>query len=379
MFSQKGIMRRICLLLVVLMALSMLVSCAPADKKDDMVVKIAVAAPMTGDHAEYGISYFESAKLMAAKWNENGGAGGYTIEIVQFDDKSSGEEAATIAERLVEDMSVVGVIGSYTSGTIMAATPTYQDNGLCVISPSASHPDYSKHGNYIFRNNTVISVEGATSIECAEDNLNSKKIGILYIKTDWGAATNQIMQELIAKTSMELVRVEECIDGSDDYSTPIANFENAGCDTILVVGMHNTFVPFARQYRGVNPDIQFVAFANLYNQQVIDLGGEAVEGTYFPVAYFNESDDPKVIEYRDGFIEAVGKSPSSLAAQAYDAAGIYCEAIAAVGNDRAAIRDYIANISYEGVGGMIQFDEVGDAQKTFMKIVIRDGKFVLVD
>ena len=50
-------------------------------------IKIAVAAPMTGDNAEYGIGFANAAKLMAAQWNEKGGVKvgdeTYTVEVVE--------------------------------------------------------------------------------------------------------------------------------------------------------------------------------------------------------------------------------------------------------------------------------------------------------
>lgn len=343
-------------------------------------IKIAVYAPLTGDHAEYGNSFKVSAELMAEKWNKKGGAGGYKIEIVSYDDKSNGEEAATIAEKVVEDQDIVGIIGSYVSGVSMAATPTFQEGGLLNISASASHPDFTKAGDYIFRNNTIISVEGAATVDAVKNNLKAKKVGLLSIKTDWGVSTAQIVKDLVAEdNAFEIVAHEECVDGSDDYSTQVSKFQQAGAEAIIVVGMHNTFVPFARQFRQIDPNIGLAAFANLYNQQVIDLGGEYVEGTVFPVAYVNESTDPLVIEYRDAYKAVTGKDPSSLAAQAYDAAGMMMEAIDNVkSKDRAAIRDYVAQINYTGVGGVTSFDENGEADKTFVKIQIKDGKFTII-
>jgi branched-chain amino acid transport system substrate-binding protein len=151
-------------------------------------------------------------------------------------------------------------------------------------------------------------------------------------------------------------------------------------DAVIIVGMHKTFVPYDRQKRQQDTKIGLAALAKLNDDQVLKLGGEYVENTVFPVAYFNESDDPTVIEFRDAFNALAGKNPSSLSAQAYDAAGMICEAIDKTqGNDRAKIRDYIANIDYDGVGGKIQFDSRGEAQKVFMVLQIKDGKFLKVD
>lgn len=375
--------RILAVLLSAILSVTALAGCSKAGEGSDGekgTVKVAVYAPLTGDHAEYGNSFKVAAEIQADRWNAKGGAGGMKVEIVAYDDKSNGEEAAAIAERVVEDMDVVGIIGSYISGVSMAATPTFQEAGLVNISASASHPDFTKAGNYIFRNNTIISVEGAATVDAVKDNLKAQKVGMLYIKTDWGLSTSEIVRDLCKEKGVELVAEQECMDGSDDYSVQIANFRSAGADTIIVVGMHNTFVPFARQYRQIDPNIGLAAFANLYDQQVIDLGGEYVEGTVFPVAYFNESTDPLVVEFREEYVKRTGKQPSSLAAQAYDAAGIIMEAIDHVGSkDRAKIRDYIEDIDYTGAGGKITFDAERNAQKVFMKLQIKDGKFVEID
>ena len=153
-------------------------------------IQIAVAAPMTGDNSEYGIGFYNAAMLKAKEWNDNGGVLGRQIEIVRYDDKNTAEEATTIAQKIVSDKKVAGVIGHFSSGVCMTAAPLYQENKIIEISPSASHPEYSKIGDYIFRNNTVISKEAAASVDIAVNDLGKKNIGIISIMTDWGTNTS---------------------------------------------------------------------------------------------------------------------------------------------------------------------------------------------
>lgn len=369
-----------------LLSLALLTSCGGTkttqeeSKGNGEKIQIAVCGPMTGDNSEYGIGFYNAAVLKAKEWNDNGGVLGQQIEIVQYDDKNTAEEATTIAQKIISDKKVVGVIGHFSSGVCMTAAPIYQENKIIEISPSASHPDYSGIGDYIFRNNTVISKEAAASIDIAVNDLGKKKVGIISIMTDWGTNTSSIIKELIAKTDAEVVAHEEVMEGSDDYTPAITKLNEAGADVVICCGMYNLVAPVAKQYKQINPDIKVVGFSNAYSQQLIELGGSAVEGVCFPVIFFSESDDPTIKSYVESYKAAYGNAPSALTSQAYDSVGILLTAIKdANTTDSEKVKDQIYKTTYQGVTGEIKFDENGDVDKQFVKVTIKDGKFVKMD
>ena len=343
-------------------------------------IQIAVAGPMTGDNSEYGIGFYNAALLKAKEWNAEGGVLGKQIEIVQYDDKNTSEEATTIAQKIVSDKKVVGVIGHFASGVCMTAAPIYQENKVIEISPSSSHPDYSKIGDFIFRNNTVISKEGAASIDIAVNDLGKKNVGIISIMTDWGTNTSKMIKEMIEKTDAKVVAHEEVMEGSDDYTPAITKLNEAGADVVICCGMYNLVAPVAKQYKQINPDIRIVGFSNSYSQQLIELGGEAVEGVCFPVIFFSESDDVEVKNYVESFKKEYGNAPSALTSQAYDSVGILLTAIKETGTtDSEKVKEKLYEINYKGVTGDTKFDSNGDVDKQFVKVTIKDGKFTKMD
>ena len=376
----------LCTILTLALSVSVFAGCSSKEQKgtsatsSENSVKIAIAGPMTGDNAEYGQGFYNAAVMKAEEWNANGGVLGRNIEIVPYDDKNSSEEAASIAQKIASDKSIAGVIGHFASGVCMTAAPVYQENGIIEISPSASHPDYSGIGDYIFRNNTVINVEAKASLDMAVNDLGKKNIGIISIKTDWGTNTAQIVKDLIEEmsdTDAKVVAHEEVMEGSDDYSPAIAKLDTAGADVLICVSMYSTLAPVAKQYKQVNPDIQIVGFSNAYSQQLLDLGGEAVEGVCCPVIFFSGSDDPSIKEYVDTYTEKYGSAPSALTSQAYDSVGMLLTAIEKAGTtDSVKVREELQKIDYPGVTGQTTFDSIGDVQKEFVKVVVKDGAFV---
>ncbi|MGI6402746.1 MAG: ABC transporter substrate-binding protein [Oscillospiraceae bacterium] len=355
-----------------------------ASSEPDGIIKIAVAGPMTGDNAEYGIGFYYATELMAKQWNEKGGVnvGGkkYQIEVLKYDDKSSSDEAMAIAEQIVSDDDIIGVIGHFASGICMAAAPTYQESGYINISPTSSHADYSKIGDYIFRNNTVITVETRTGAEMAVQDLGGKAIGILSIDTEWGQTAGNAMEENIKALGGNFVLRQQVATEQVDFATEIANFKGAGADVIMVAGMYGTLAPFAKACAESNYEVKLVGCSNAYTENLIQIAGEAANGIYAPVSFFAGDPDPAKKAYVDEFALAYGTAPSALTTQAYDSAGILLQAIENAGTlDRQAIRDEIYKIEYEGMSGFTTFDEIGDAQKVFTKIMVKDGAFVLAE
>ena len=341
-------------------------------------IYIAVAGPMTGDNANYGIGFYNAATMMAEEWNAKGGCMGRPVEIVQYDDKNSPEEAASIAQKIASDGNVAGVIGHFASGVCMVAAPTYQENKIIEISPSSSHPDYSGIGEYIFRNNTVIRTEAGAALDIAVNDLGKTKIGVISIMTDWGTSTGAIVEELLAEMDgVEMVAHEEVEESSDDYSPAITKLNDAGAEVCVCVGMYSLDGPVAKQYKAINPDIQIIGFSNAYDEQLLELGGDAVEGMCFPVLFYSGSDDPTIKNYVDGYTEKFGGAPSALTSQAYDSVGMLLTAIEECGTtDSETVMKKLGEITYPGVTGETKFDEIGDVQKEFVKMTVKDGAFV---
>lgn len=352
---------------------------------DGKTLKIAVAGPMTGDNAEYGIGFGNAADLVAKKWNDKGGITvgdtTYQVEVVKYDDKSESDEATTIAYNIVSDPDVVGVIGHFASGICMVAAPIYQEAKYVNISPTSSHADYSSIGDYIFRNNTVINVETMTGAKIAMEDLGGKNIGILSIDTEWGQSAGNAMEENIASLGGTVALRQEVSETAVDFATEIANFKSAGADVIMVAGMYGTLGPFIVAMQNSDYIVPVVGCSNGYTDQMLEYAAQAPDiQVYAPVAFFAGNTDPAVQEYVAAYTEAYGAAPSALTTQAYDSADILLEAVERAGSlDREAIKDAMFQTDYEGMSGHTTFDEIGDAQKEFTKVTIKDGAWVLAE
>lgn len=354
------------------------------DNSETQTIKIAVAAPMTGSLAEYGLGFFYASSLAAEGWNENGGVdvGGvkYNVEVVKYDDAGDTDQAVVVAEEIVSTPDIWCVIGHFASGVCMAAAPTYENAKYINISPSSSQAEFTLNNEYIFRNNTVISVETATGVEMAVEDLGCKNIGVLSIDTEWGLTAGNAMEDNLKEHGITDITRLECASGQSDMATEISKFKAAGVECIMVAGEYDTLAPLALACSNSDYDVYLIGCSNAYTEALIDIAGEAAEGIYAPVSFFAGNPDERIQEYVTKYIDAYGSAPSALTTQAYDSVNIFLEAVERAGVlDREAIKDAMYETDHEGMSGYTTFDAEGDATKEFTKIMVKDGQFVIAE
>jgi ABC-type branched-subunit amino acid transport system substrate-binding protein len=118
----------LCLLLVTLLsACTCLRMTRPA-------VKIGLVGPFEGQYRYVGYDAIYAARLALREANAAGGVGGYTVQLVAYDDQGTVAGARTAARNLVLDPDVVAVVGHFQAETTAAAQALYGEADLPLIS-----------------------------------------------------------------------------------------------------------------------------------------------------------------------------------------------------------------------------------------------------
>jgi ABC-type branched-subunit amino acid transport system substrate-binding protein len=131
--------------------------------------------------------------------------------------------------------------------------------------------------------------------------------------------------------------------------------------------------------------VAIVGGDGVMNQQFIEVGGSAVEGSYVITPYINdESIDKAIGVFSKSFTKKFKKEPDAWAALTYDAVGTYAKIMLKVGPDRQKIRDELAGMNtkskgYSGVTGVTYFDQNGDSVKPLLIAIVKNKKLVKSD
>ncbi len=338
-----------------------------------------LSAPLTGDYAQYGEAFKKGVELALEEFNEKGGLNGVKIGLIAMDSKGDPKEAANIAQKFVMDRRIIAEIGDFTSTCCLAAAPIYQRAGLVQLSPTSSHPDFTKQGDYMFRNIITQEAEGPYIAAYAYKDLGKRKAAVVYIQNDWGIVAKDNFIKGFKKLDGKIVAEEKFNPGTKDYTNILTKIKAKNPDIIYIAMMYSEAALLAKQMKKLGMDTPLIGTGALYSPKLIELGGDAVEDLYCTSSFYPESDNPVVKSFVEKYKAKYGETPNMFAAQAYDAAGLLLAALKSIDGKitRKKVKEALEKIKdYPGVTGLTTFDENHNVEKELTKLIVKNGKFV---
>ncbi|MGI0494331.1 ABC transporter substrate-binding protein [Alkalinema pantanalense CENA528] len=117
-----------------------------------------------------------------AQWqlNQSGGLGGKPLKVTIADDQNQAETAQQMAQYLVNDPTILGVVGHGTSDTTLATVEVYQRAGMVAISPLSSAVQLSGISRYFFRTMPSDRLPAKQLSEYILNQLKKRKVAIAY-------------------------------------------------------------------------------------------------------------------------------------------------------------------------------------------------------
>ncbi len=338
--------------------------------------KVGLAAPFTGDYATYGASHKAGADIAMAELNDAGGVNGGQVSTELGDDLGDPKQAVLVAQKFIDDTSIVVVDGHMFSGATIAAGAKYESAGLPMISPSATNPDITTLGAYIWRVCMTDAVQGEGLANYSVYTLGSKKIAIMYDNSDYGRGLADAYEAAVKTAQGTVVGKEQYATGDTDFKAQLTKLKGAGPDLLFLSGYYPEGSKIAQQARELGMDVQMLGSDGYASDELPKLGGAAVEGMLVSTFFDYTKDDPAVQKFVDAYKAANdGANPDWFAANSYDVIMLAAKAAENAGsNDRTAINDALGSIgTYEGISGAVTFDENGDVIKPLQIVVVQDG------
>ena len=341
--------------------------------------KVGVAGPMTGQYATYGASHKAGAELAMEELNAAGGVNGGEVSIALGDDLGDPKEAVLVAQKFIDDTELVFVNGHQFSGATIAAGGKYQAAGLTMITPSATQPDITDMGDFIWRICMTDAVQGKGLADYSVATLGLKNVAIMYDNSDYGRGLADAYDEGIKAAGGSVVAKEQYTTGDTDFKAQLTKIQGAGPELLFLSGYYPEGSKIAQQAKELGMDVQMLGSDGYASDELPKLGGAAVEGMLVSTFFDYTKDDPAVQTFVDAYkAKYEGANPDWFVANSYDVCMLLAAAAEKAGsNERTAINDALAEIgTYEGISGPITFDENGDVIKPLSIVIVQDGSLV---
>jgi branched-chain amino acid transport system substrate-binding protein len=339
-------------------------------------IKIGFIAPLTGDGAIYGESSRGGVQLAVDEINAEGGVNGKQLEVVYEDGKCEGKSGATAANKLINVDKVVVIVGTVCSAETLGAAPIAEASKVVLLSAASSNPKITDAGDYIFRTWPSDNFQGNDMANYLYTTRGFRKVATIYQNSDYNIGLANAFKAAFEALGGQVVAAEVYEPTAKDFRTQLAKLKDAAPDAIFMVPYTAEAGLLVKQTRELGISLPLFGPETFGAQDVIDSGGESVEGVIYTTPKFDEK-DPLTAGFIADYKAKFGKdSPFYvISANSYDGVRIVADCMRTDGVSSEAIKACLYEVSaYPGTAGELTIDSNGDALKSFQFMQIKDGK-----
>jgi branched-chain amino acid transport system substrate-binding protein len=341
------------------------------------VVKIGHVGPISGASAHLGKDNENGARMAVEELNAKGlmiNGKKVTLQLLTEDDAADPKQGTAVAQKLV-DAKVNGVIGHLNSGTTVPASRIYNDAGIPQISPSATNPVYTKQGfKGAFRVVANDNKLGGTLGRYAVEKLGVKSIAVIDDRTAYGqGVADEFVKGAKAKLpSIKVVGKEFTNANATDFTAILTSIKAKKPDLIFFGGMDSVGGPMLKQMKALGINAKFMGGDGICTEALARLAGDGIgEGTVTcaEAGGVTGAQEKVMTDFGARYKKRYNADVQLYAPYVYDAVMTMATAMQnAKSADPAVYLPELKKIKYQGVTGLVQFDNYGD---------IKDGALTL--
>jgi branched-chain amino acid transport system substrate-binding protein len=364
--------------LVAGIAIGVVALTAGADAKD--LVKVVFIGPLTGGVSANGLGGRNSADLAVRLRNQDQSAK-YQYEMMVLDDECKPNAGVQAATKAGADRAVVAGVTHYCSAVAIATVDTYHRFGLPVVVWGAVLPDITYGNDYpeIHRvNGTMINQNDVAADFVTK--LGYRTWVVIHDTTDYGQGHNKYFSQYLTENGGEILGTFGVTADQQDFTAELTQAKALNPDVIYFGGLTPLGVRIRQQMDRLGIDAQLQGTSGIVSDAFIEGLGPLAEG----VLAFREGAPVEKLPGGQFFMAEYQKAgyrepPEAYGPFAFAAMNLVLDTIEAVGPDREAIIEALADVKdHDSIVGPVTFDDHGqNAVPLITKYVAQDGKWVV--
>ena len=330
------------------------------------------------------VTYPNGAEMAVTEINQRGGLLGTPVELIgHINAEAIPEVSAQIAERLIVEDKIIALIGPNRSSHAVVVGPIAQRHGIPMVTTTATNPNVTNAGDFVFMASFTDSFQGAVMAQFATADLNLTTAALITRKGD---LYTEGISEFFALNFSKLggkIAANEFYEGDpSDFTAQLTSIAAAKPDALFISG-------FALDIALITQQARAISLQNADGAPTIFLGADAwdstllfdaedaeIEGSFYSGHFSPETDEPTARAFVDTYESIYDATPTGGVAVSYDAVKLLFEAVERAGSlDPEKIRKQLAvTENYIGATTIASYDENRHPTKSAVIFTIKDGE-----
>ncbi len=244
-------------------------------------IVIGLIAPLTGPVAAYGEQVKHGAEVAVEEINKQGGILGETVVLKLADDAGEPKQGVSAANQLVGD-GIRFVVGPVTSGVAIPASDVLAENGVLMVTPTATAPDLTNRGlTTVLRTCGRDDQQAEVAAKYVLANLKDKKVGIINDKGQYGKGLADAFKKTLNEGGVTEVFNDALTPGDKDFSALTTRLKAENVEVIYFGGYHPEGGLLARQLADLDVKATIIGGDGLSNSEFASIGGDSANGAIF--------------------------------------------------------------------------------------------------
>jgi branched-chain amino acid transport system substrate-binding protein len=333
-------------------------------------LKVVVHAPITGPNASFGSSIELGAKLAIEENKEVFKALGYDLSVVSYDDESKPELGVENAKKIVDDPSILALIGHFNSGVVRETLPIYNEAKLAIVSPGASAVDLTEVGNVFHRVNAHDDLQAEAAAKFAKENLKASNVFVMTDDSYYAKGLTGIYKETAQSIGLNIVGDYEIAADSTDFAEASEKILAANPDVVFFPGVYGQVGSFTKHVKQAGYEGVIFSADSADAPGLLEAAGEEFIKDIYITALAGDLTLTNIgQDFKQKIEKELGETPGNLSGFGYDATLVALDGIkkAAEGKDgklpsREDVLSFISKTSnFQGTFATnVTFDEKGD-------------------
>ncbi|CAJ1001199.1 MULTISPECIES: branched-chain amino acid ABC transporter substrate-binding protein [Brevibacillus] len=211
---------------------------------------IASVGPLSGQYSDYGSTAKAGAEYALKQRQEDFKKLGFDVQLLAQDDQADPKQGVAVAQMLISNPDVIGVVGHVTTGASITASAQYEQEKLVMVSPSSTGANLTEEGKQVVHRICARDdMQGSKAAIYAKNQLGVKSAYIVHDKQAYGQGLADEVKKQFEKDGVQVVGYEGITAGEKDYSAVINQIIAAKPEMIYFGGYYSDAGVLIKQLR----------------------------------------------------------------------------------------------------------------------------------